>query len=456
MKFLIIHLLFKIIVFLIVVLSILEYNRISLVSFLELNNKSNNNLNSSFICKIIYKIKIATYTQYLENGGRARITSFLLNYLQNMKIFSLYLFTNKIKNDNEYLIHGNIKRILIKKDTVNNLIKIILKKRINIFINQFSQINKINNLEKLKSIRIINYQHQSAFFWMYANFTSFKSLYKSYKYSKYIISLIHIENDYLFEKWGIKSIFMNNFITFAYNSTIPINLLSRTISMIGRADDKYKRFNLGIQAMEYIVKEIPKIEMKIITKIFGIENLQNIICNLNLEKNIDFYGYSPIPEKYFRNISLNIITSISESFSLVLSETKLYGIPNILIGIDYITIGDNGTVIIYDDSPESLAKESIKILKNEEFMNKLGREGRRSMKQFKNEVLLNKWANLILSIYSGNVFYEKLRKLDKKVSEKKIINILKNQISLLKNRNTKLKDITLNDVENLSFLVNIK
>jgi glycosyltransferase involved in cell wall biosynthesis len=249
---------------------------------------------------------------------------------------------------------------------------------------------------------------------------------------------------------------MNNFITYAYNSTIPVNLLSRTISMIGRADDKYKRFILGIQSMEYIVKEMPKIKMKIITKIFGIENLQYIIGNLNLEKNIDFYGYTPIPEKYFRNISLNIITSISESFSLVLSETKLYGIPNILIGIDYITIGDNGTVIIYDDSPESLAKESIKILKNEEFMNKLGREGRRSTKQFKNEVLLNKWANLILSIYSGNVFYEKLRKLDKKVSEKKIINILKNQISLLKNRNTKLKNITLNNIENLSFLVNVK
>ena len=455
MKFLIIHLLFKIIVFLIVAILILKYKRFLLVSFLELNN-SNKNLNSSFNCKIKCKIKIATYTFYLENGGRARITSFLFNYLQNINIFSLYLFTNKIKTDNEYLIHENIKRILIENYTINKLIRIILKKRINIFIHQFSQKDEINALYKLKNIRIINYQHQSAFFWIFANFTYFKYLYKSYKNSKYIISLIHIENDYLFEKWGIKSIFMNNFITYEYNSTIQINLLSRIISMIGRADDKYKRFNLGIQAMEYIDKEIPKIEMKIITKIFGIKNLQDIIDNLNLKKNIDFYGYTTIPEKYFRKISLNIITSISESFSLVLSETKIYGIPNILIGIDYITIGDKGTVIIYDDSPESLAKETIKMLKNEEYRNKLGREGRRSMKQFKNEELLNKWTKLILSIYSGNVFYEKLRKLDKKLSEKKIINILKNQISLLKNRNAKFKDITLNNIDNFSFLANVK
>ena len=455
MKFLIIHLLFKIIVFLIVAILILEYKRFLLVSFLEFNN-SNKNLNSSFNYKIKCKIKIATYTFYLENGGRARITSFLLNYLQNINIFSLYLFTNKIKTDNEYLIHENIKRILIEKYTINKLIRIILKKRINIFIYQFSQKDEINALHKLKNIRIINYQHQSAFFWIFTNFTYFKYLYKSYKNSKYIISLIHIENDYLFEKWGIKSILMNNFITYEYNSTIQINLLSRIISMIGRADDKYKRFNLGIQAMEYIVKEIPKIEMKIITKIFGINNLQDIIDNLNLKKNIDFYGYTTIPEKYFRKISLNIITSISESFSLVLSETKIYGIPNILIGINYITIGDKGTVIIYDDSPESLAKETIKMLKNEEYRNKLGREGRRSMKQYKNEELLNKWIKLILSIYSGNIFYEKLRKLDKKLSEKKIINILKNQISLLKNRNAKFKDITLNNIDNFSFLANVK
>ena len=240
MKFLIIHLLFKTIVFLIVAILILEYKRFLLVSFLEFNN-SNKNLNSSFNYKIKCKIKIATYTFFLENGGRARIISFLFNYLQNIKIFSLYLFTNKIKTDNEYLIHENIKRILIEKYTINKLIRIILKKRINIFIYQFSQKDEINALHKLKNIRIINYQHQSAFFWIFTNFTYFKYLYKSYKNSKYIISLIHMENDYLFEKWGINSILMNNFITYEYNSSIPINLLSRKISMIGRADDRFKR-----------------------------------------------------------------------------------------------------------------------------------------------------------------------------------------------------------------------
>ena len=116
---------------------------------------------------------------------------------------------------------------------------------------------------------------------------------------------------------------------------------------------------------------------------------------------------------------MNVISSNSESFCLVISETKLYGIPNIIKGINYITIGDKGTVIMYDDSPESIAKESIKILKNHEYKNKLGKEGRRSMRLFKNEELVNKWIKLILSIYCGNYFYKKVGKLGKKLSVKK-------------------------------------
>ena len=49
---------------------------------------------------------------------------------------------------------------------------------------------------------------------------------------------------------------MNNFITYEYNSSFALDLSTKTILMIGRADDKYKRFELGIQAMEYITKEI--------------------------------------------------------------------------------------------------------------------------------------------------------------------------------------------------------
>ena len=331
------------------------------------------------------------------------------------------------------------------------MIKEIKKKRLEVFIYQLSNYSEINIFNNLKKIKIIFIQHQSFFFWIYSNYTYFKYLYETYRKPRFIISLIHLENDYIFKKWGIKSILMNNFITYDYNHSLPSNLMSKNIIMIGRADDIFKRFELGIQAMEYISKEIPESQMSIISNLTNIFFLKNIINNLILKNYIKFYDYTSNPEIYFQNASLHISTSISESFGLVLSETKIYGIPNILLGLDYISIKKGGIIIIYDDSAESIAKEIIKILLNNQKRKNMGYEARISMKNFKNEILIKKWVKLILSIYFYDN-YQRLRESDKKISEKEALGILQNQINLLNMRKTNLKNVSINDIENFIFI----
>ena len=90
-------------------------------------------LNISFIDKsIINKLKIGIYSYYLRNGGRARITSLLLNYLYKINIFSLYLFTRKVDSgkESEYYIKNDIFRINIRNISIKKLIKEIMKKKI--------------------------------------------------------------------------------------------------------------------------------------------------------------------------------------------------------------------------------------------------------------------------------------------------------------------------------------
>jgi len=74
-----------------------------------------------------------------------------------------------------------------------------------------------------------------------------------------------LENDYLFKKWGIKSILMDNPTNFKIESIDPSDLTKKNVIMIGRADDALKRFDLGIKEMEIIIKEIPDCEMNIIS-----------------------------------------------------------------------------------------------------------------------------------------------------------------------------------------------
>ena len=212
--------------------------------------------------------------------------------------------------------------------------------------------------------------------------------------------------------------------------------------MIGRGDDPYKRFELGINAMSHIINEIPECEMKIISKIKH-NNLKNLVNKLNINKNIKFVGYFSDPSFFFKNASLHLFPSVAEAFPSVLSETLIYGIPNILVGLDYVSAAKGGTVIIYDDSPISIAKIAIKILKNKRYRKKLGKEARYNMKKFKNYLLLEKWVKLILSIYKGESFYEELRNSYSKLSEEESLKIINNQIKLLKLREKKFQNITI-------------
>ena len=415
-------------------------------------NNIKNNLNLTNLNEFENKIRIGIYAYTMKNGGRARLTSLLLNYLNTIKIFEIYLFTVRMKQDNEYIFPKTIRRIIIKN---NDLIKLIKKYKIDLFIYQLDYINEIKYLNNKKDMKILFYIHSSTFDWIYLNYTIFKTIYKEYFNSKYLVSLVPLENDYIFKKWGIKSILLDNFITYDYNSIIPSDLSSNIILMIGRANDIKKRFKIGILSMEYVIQELPQCQLKIISNLTGINNQKDLIYNLNLENNIKYIGYSSTPEIFFINAGLNLFPSISESFGLALSEVKLYGIPNILLGLDYVSISEGGTEIIYDDSPESLSLNIMKIINNNKYKRKLGKEARKSMKKFNNKLLLYKWIDLILSIYNGTEYYEELRKKYQRISEKDAIKILNNQIDLLNMRKIFKEYINLDFYKNYTLMSNL-
>ena len=397
------------------------------------------------------KINIAIYTYCIKNGGRARVTALFLKYLSRIKIFNLFLFTRRFKEENEYNFPKDIKRVIIKKD----LIKAIKKNKIAVLIYELDEIKDILFLNQFTEIKVIFYHHSSTFDWLYENITIFKKIYKSFFDSKYVVSIVPFENDYLFKKWGIRSILMDNFITNEFKSVIKTDLTSKIIIMLGRANAKKKRFILGIQSMEYIIKEIPECKLKIISNITGIKKQKYFVENTNLEDSIKFIGYIAAPDLLFKNASLSFFPSITEAFPMVLVETKIYGIPNILLGLDYITISKGGTVIIYDDTPESLAKKSIYILKNKTYKKKLSLEARNSMNQFNNEILLLKWVKLILFIYNDDKNYVNFREEDKKINEKQALKIIENQLKLLRKRDFYFLNISSNIYKNYTWMKKI-
>ena len=418
----------------------------------NLNLLKNNNESMLTNKKYNKKINFGIYSFSLRNGGIERLTALLLNYLSKEKIFNIYLLTKLKKSIEEYSIDNNVKRIYINDE--KNLKIYLIKYKIKVFVYQSYKIKIMKMLNNIKEVKTIFYNHSCFFFWMYIFRNNFIiKLYSTYKKLKYIISIVPFENDYLFKKWGINSIFMNNLITYnkRYDKIIPSDLSSKIILMIGRGSDHLKRFHLGIKSMTYIRKEIPDSKMLIISKLDGLRVLINLVEKLNLKNNIEFVGYTKKPEIFFKNASLHIIPSICESFSMVLCETKMFGIPNILLGIDYVSAGKGGVINIYDDNPETIAKEAIKILNNYKYRKELGKIAIESMKTFNNEITIKKWIQLIFAVYKGDKYYTKLKENNKKISKKEAINYLKRQIKIFKMRKPEMKNLTLNNIINFNF-----
>lgn len=425
-------------------LKTMNSNNIAELEIINSLNQTKHNMNKS-------KVKISIYSISLCNGGVERNTAILINYLDTIKIFELYLFTDLIAK-NEYKIPKGIKRIKIYHKP-KMLKRNLLKYKINILIYQFYETKVIQMIKSIKNLKIIFYNHSCFLFWIYINRKDIlKNIYNEYQMSKYVISIVPFEHNYLLKKWGINSIYMNNFMTYDYNKVIQSNLSTNKILMLGRGNDINKRFDLGIKTMKFIVKEIIDSQMIIISNEKELLNIKILVKDLDLDNNIKFFGYTSTPEIYFKDASLHIFPSIAEAFPMVLSETKMYGIPNILIGIDYVANAKDGDIIIYDDNPEIISKNAIKILKNKAYKKKLSKEARKSMKKFNNNHLLELWIKLILNVYNGENFDQNRKENDKYVFEDESLFILKNQIQLLRKRVSNLKNININNIINFTFI----
>ena len=207
--------------------------------------------------------------------------------------------------------------------------------------------------------------------------------------------------------------------------------------------------------MKYISKEIEDSEMKIISDLNKLDKLRKLVENLSLQNRVKFLGYSLKPEEHFRDASLHIFPTVSEAFPMVLCETKVFGIPNILTGLDFVAMSKGGTVMIYDDNPESIAKASIKILNNYTYRSKLGQKARESMKKYKNEQTIKNWIKLIVAVYKGDEYYNILRLENKRMALKKAINITQTQVKLINMREPFLKNLTVEILLNFSLIEKI-
>ena len=162
---------------------------------------------------------------------------------------------------------------------------------------------------------------------------------------------------------------------------------------------KEKAFEDLIEIIGIVKKDIPNVHLNLV----GDGKLKNDITNkiesLDLKGNIKLCGYLSQSEikKVMLDSSLYVMTSLTESFGLVLIEANSYGIP--CIAFDSASgakqIIENKELLISNRDKEKMAKLIVKLLKDKDKLQAYGKEAYNNCQKYLLANVKKKWLDLL-------------------------------------------------------------
>ena len=390
-----------------------------------------------YICKK-YLVKEGSFVKditflmlHLNYGGIEKQVSTLANELAKFKdrytinIVSVY----KINDEPFYELDPNIKIKYLMDRGPNkaeikhalktfNIFRLIIElfKGLNIVISKYSLMKKeIENLNtdiivssriefskyiKRKDTLNISQEHS------YIDSPSYiKKVRKSFRYIDYLVVMTEGAQK-KYEQWlkyvdnAPKVVCIPNMIEDTQDDEI-CDISSKNIVSVGRLE-KVKDFESLVDVFNIVLKHYPDYKLNIVGEGHDRKNIERKIRNYNLEDKVIFKGRlnSEQVKQEMLKSCLFVLTSKSESFSLVLCEAMSLGLPCVSFDVDMgpreIIKENNTGFLIKNRNEERMAKRIIQLISNKDLSYEFSKEAQLASNDFFAENMVKKWQILFL------------------------------------------------------------
>lgn len=323
--------------------------------------------------------------------------------------FNVYLFIEEInKNEQIFQIDNRAKIVYIEKSVPYNKSNAIAHNK------SFSQKIIDNPIElmiyhagtsgnllwdlillKGHNIRTCVFHHES-----FAHYITTMTYYgigrhDVFKLADQVVTLTKTAEIY-YKSLGINATFIPNITPKIDNNNIALGNTNK-ILCIGRLDDSVKQYHESLKILKEIIKENPKVKLHFVGEFKNPSNKTNFINfakKLGVFNNVVFEGAHSELEKFYKDATCLLITSLSEGFSLILAEAKSFGLPVILYDLPYLDlVKDNLGVVRVEQGNTKGASEAFKMLnENSNFWKRKQKECLESLgnfqKTYNSELLL--------------------------------------------------------------------
>ena len=371
--------------------------------------------------------KVTFLLLHLNYGGLEKQVTTLANELAKSYDVELVVLYDLLKGRSFYKLNDNIKvkfvlkygpikakqlKEMLKKVKIIELFKSLAKDIKLIFTKYFGVKKIVNKMKtdvlissriefsrqiKRRDILTISQEHS------YVDTPSYvKKVKKSFKNIKYLVVMTDKAKEN-YQKWlnGNNTYTKVIKIPNAINSTNKRAALeSNQIISVGRLED-VKDFETLILVFSMCLDQNNNLRLEIVGDGSKKEELVNLCKSLNILDYVRFTGKldSNQVEGEMLKSSLFLLTSKSESFSLVLVEASSLGIPCISFDIDVgpreiIKDGKTG-FIIKDRNKELMKKKILEIMNSRDVRNEIGNNAKINAEKYYIENVVNEWKKIL-------------------------------------------------------------
>ncbi|MGI6325035.1 MAG: glycosyltransferase [Bacilli bacterium] len=182
------------------------------------------------------------------------------------------------------------------------------------------------------------------------------------------------------------------------NNNYKSKLNNLNIVSVGRLSEEKGYLDL-IEVMREITKINPNINLTICGDGYLREAIKNKIEEYKLINNIHLPGFLKDKElaKVYIESSLYVMSSISESFGLVLLEAMHYGLPCIAFdsasGVRELLKNDTG-ILIKNRNIKEMALKIIELLDNQKLLKEYSRKSLACVKNYSLDKIYNEWQQI--------------------------------------------------------------
>lgn len=350
---------------------------------------------------------IGTYYFRINNGGVSRTLAGLL-YLWTEMGYKVVLYTDSPENEDDFSYPETVKRIIVP-NTYDPYARAsfwkqsLLENHVDIMVDHNWMSSYLTwDVLSIKSLHIpfILYVHAhfTALYDVCSNYTMMA--HRVFGLCDLVLSLAD-EIARFYELCGCRSKLIYNPINPELLDDIePAMLDSHTIVWVGRVC-KGKRPSDAIEIMDRVLRRIPDAHLIIVGK--GTEQDINDLCKLceqkQISEHVHFMGYQTDVAPYYQQSALMLMTSEKESYSMVLLESKAYGLPTVMYELPYLTLtkGEVGIVAVEMGDVETAAEAVINLLLDEKRRLQLGQDAKQSFECLKQADLRAEWKSIFES-----------------------------------------------------------